>query len=302
MSPIALPSAAGGGPARGGHLRGPEGPRPDRQAPAAPEAHPPRARHGLLAPLRLCAINSALPPEHLASIASPPPKTLEFPRKAAKAQRPGAVGRRSHPQTHDCRASTDRPCPGVPQQIHLQSRQPVPHRDPDRPTPSRPADDRASRSPRCSASPPTSCSAPAWRPSTSTRFRSPSPRAPHPRQARPRRWSAGRRWCKPEVDELDPGEAPRLRAAAPRRFPRPAPADRQARGPRPAPAGHRPRRRSRDVAAHRRERPPPNGGYTHFTAFARTGAAGMGGQPAVQGLAAEQGGPGAPIGGPGRGG
>ncbi len=95
MSPIALPSAAGGGPARGGPPRGPEGPRRDRQAPAAPEAHPPRARHGLLAPSRLRAIISALPPEHLASIASPPPKTLEFPRKAAKAQRPGAVGRRS---------------------------------------------------------------------------------------------------------------------------------------------------------------------------------------------------------------
>jgi hypothetical protein len=56
----------------------------------------PRARQALLAPLRLFAISRGLPPEGSTSSAPPPPKTLEFPRKAAKAQRQWTSRRSPH--------------------------------------------------------------------------------------------------------------------------------------------------------------------------------------------------------------
>ena len=91
----------------------PRGPRLDRPTPAGRGAGLPRARQGLLAPLRLCAIFSALSPEGFTAIAAPPPQTLKFPRKAAKARRAGPVGARA-PSTRPRGPRLPRPTPAGP--------------------------------------------------------------------------------------------------------------------------------------------------------------------------------------------
>jgi len=87
-----------------------------RPTPADPGAGLPRARHGLLAPLRLRAIFSALAPEGFTFTAAPPPKTLEFPRKAAKAQRAGPVGARA-PSTGPRGPRLHPPTPASPEAV-----------------------------------------------------------------------------------------------------------------------------------------------------------------------------------------
>jgi hypothetical protein len=94
----------------GGGLRRRGAPRVPRRAPVGRGAGLPRASQGLLAPLRLCAIFSALAPEGFASTAAPPPPTLGFPRRAAKARRAGPVAGRA-PSAGPRGPRLDRPMP-----------------------------------------------------------------------------------------------------------------------------------------------------------------------------------------------